>query len=193
MNSNSKVWLFNFTFKWHGRKLLVKCKSYYVAQRTETIVTAEECRKRLSNWDKHFTEKEKLTQESGGKETQRYGKRENGVWEAGGYDPSAPPPTFCHTSKSHYCHLVDVRLLLNEDLALQDWHLQQLKIQMSLLAKTLKDSLPQFDLVIKHLSIADLFYLLDVSFFPEERGLLNLQRPQILSENEQLWNICWKN
>ena len=56
-----------------------------------------------------------------------------------------------------------------------------IKIQMSLLAKILKDSLPQFDLVIKRLSVADLFYLLDVSFFfPEERGLLTLQRPQIL-------------
>ena len=40
---------------------------------------------------------------------------------------------------------------------------------MSLLAKILKDSLPQFDLVIKRLSVADLFYLLDVSFFPPKK------------------------
>ena len=44
-----------------------------------------------------------------------------------------------------------------------------IKIQMSLLAKILKDSLPQFDLVIKRLSVADLFYLLDVSFFPPKK------------------------
>lgn len=42
--------------------------------------------------------------ETRGRETQMYGRREKRVMEAGGYDTSAPPPTLCHTSKSHYCH-----------------------------------------------------------------------------------------
>ena len=71
MNSNRNLWLsVNFIFKWHDpgncwihKCILHKCKSYYVAQRTETIVTAEERRKRCpnANWNNQVREKEKLT------------------------------------------------------------------------------------------------------------------------------------
>lgn len=68
VNSNRNAWLFNFIFKWHDpgncwiqKCILDKCKRYYVLQRIETIVTAEECLRRWPNKDKQVSEKEKLT------------------------------------------------------------------------------------------------------------------------------------
>ena len=90
----------------------LNCNSYYNTQRTETFVSITRSQKRWSNCDNQvkLSYLRKLTcnnqgWESGGKWTQKYGKRENVVQEEGDSDP---PPVTPRRKVNYICDLVMV-------------------------------------------------------------------------------------
>lgn len=140
---------------------------------------------------------------TGDKGTQRCGKRENRVQEAGSYDPSVPPPSpplpppvshtnvpsaiGCHKAKISFCR---TEIYRNSKCKCHYSH-----------RLILNDSLPQVDLDIKLLSSVYLFYLLDVLFSPlkeahytysDGKYLVLMKSFETLLERISHWNILVK-